>query len=124
MSSEKVGLPIQVLLLLLESRLIVLNLARGYVDLRLKVARVYLKKQFPFLSGWLSLTLTCIIGPETRGAMPTMLARTWPSLVQGFSIYREYSETAAQIVRPTMITVIRTLNTPAFMERSPFQSAS
>jgi hypothetical protein len=52
MSSEKVGLPIQVLLLLLESRLIVLNLARGYVDLRLKVARVYLKKQFP-LPFWL-----------------------------------------------------------------------
>src|ERR1700741_5208720 len=47
MSSEKVGLPIQVLLLLLESRFIVLNLASGYVDLRLKVARIYLKKQIP-----------------------------------------------------------------------------
>jgi len=47
MSSEKVGLPIKVLLLLLESRFIVLNLASGYVDLRLKVARVYLEKQIP-----------------------------------------------------------------------------
>src|ERR1700758_1741819 len=52
MSSEKVGLPTQVLLLLLESRFIVLNLASGYVDLRLKVARVYLKKQIP-LPYWL-----------------------------------------------------------------------
>jgi hypothetical protein len=52
MSSEKVGLPIQVLLLLLESRFIILNLASGYVDLRLKVAWVHLKKQIP-LPYWL-----------------------------------------------------------------------
>jgi hypothetical protein len=51
MRSEKVGLPIQVLLLLLESRFIILNLASGNVDLCLKVARVDLKKQIalPYL---------------------------------------------------------------------------
>jgi hypothetical protein len=44
-------LPLQVLLLLLETRFIILNLASGNVDLRLKVARVDLKKQIslPYL---------------------------------------------------------------------------
>ena len=51
MSLEKLGLPLQVLLLLFESRFIVLNLASCNVDLRLKVARVDLKKQIslPYL---------------------------------------------------------------------------
>jgi hypothetical protein len=45
MSSEELGLPLQVLLLLLESCFIILNLASGNVDLRLKVAWVDPKKQ-------------------------------------------------------------------------------
>jgi hypothetical protein len=44
-SPVKIGLPIQILLLLLESRFTILNLTTRNVDLRLKVVRVDLKKQ-------------------------------------------------------------------------------
>jgi hypothetical protein len=41
----EVGLPLQILLLLRKSRLIILQLSSGNVDLRLKVARVDLEEQ-------------------------------------------------------------------------------
>jgi pimeloyl-ACP methyl ester carboxylesterase len=39
-------------------------------------------------ASWLSWTATRTIGPDTRGAMPTIFALTWLSRVQGFSTYR------------------------------------
>ena len=41
----KVGLPIEILLLLFQRRFIILNLARGKIDLGLKIGRVNLEKQ-------------------------------------------------------------------------------
>jgi hypothetical protein len=55
MRSVEVSLALQVLLLLCESRLVVLYLPRGNVDSRLKVARIDLEEQVT-LAHWLIIS--------------------------------------------------------------------